>query len=120
MKIKFNGRAVSITSLEQLGAELNQYDLVPEFELWISGGIHPSMSMLRSGERAWLMYMRNEDDSVHSKGTYEGGAVCKFRLGNGQMGECPLSWCIEVEQCYKAIAYFYVNQGSAPAWIEWN
>ena len=118
--MQFNGNTISITSLEQLGAVLNEFDFVPEFELWVSAKSFPSMSMLRNGEHACLMYVGNDDDSVHSIGKHEGSGVCNFRLANGQVDEYPLSWCIEVEQCYKAIAYFYVNHGTAPAWIQWN
>jgi len=118
MKMQFNGTTVSIVSLEQLGAVLNDCDLVPEFELWVAVERFPSMCMLRNGEHAWLMLMRSDDDSVHSIGEYAADDVCSFRLANGQVDEYPLSWCVGVEQCYKAIAYFYVNQGAAPAWIK--
>ena len=120
MKIQFNGTDVPITSLEQLGAVLNEFDRASEFELWISAGLFPTLSMLRNGEYAWLMYMRSEDDSVHSIGEYDGKELCLFRLSNGQLDEYPLSWCLDVEQCYKAITYFYVNEGTAPGWIKWS
>lgn len=119
MKVQFNSSTVSITSLEQLGAVLYECDRVPEFELWVAAESFPSMCMLRNGEHAWLMHMRNEDDSVHSIGEYAGDGVCNFKRANGQVDEYPLSWCVEVEQCYKAIAYFYVNRGGAPTWIKW-
>ena len=38
----------------------------------------------------------------------------------GQIDEHPRSWSIDVEQGYKAIAYFYVNDGARPAWIHWS
>ena len=120
MELQFNGTAVLVTSLEQLGAVLNECDLEPEFELWISVGSFPSMCMLRKGEYAWLMHMKSGDDSVHSIGKYDGDDLCHFRLANGQLDEYPLSWCVDIEQCYKAIAYFYINQGTAPAWIKWS
>lgn len=120
MKMQFNSGTVTITSLEQLGAALDEYDLISEFELWMSAEPFPSMGMFRNGKHAWLMHMTSEGDSAHSVGTHVGDGVCNFRLANGQVDEYPLSWCIEVEQCYKAISYFYVNQGTAPAWINWS
>ncbi|WP_256081373.1 hypothetical protein [Massilia sp. YIM B04103] len=120
IEIFFNGSTVSITSLEQLKEALNGFDAVPEFELWISIESGPMMCMLRNAQNAWLMYQKNEDDSVRSAGKYRGDEVCKFRLANGQVDEYPLSWCIDVEQCYQAITYFYVNRGDAPAWLEWE
>ena len=120
MKIQVNGTVAPVTCLEQLGAILDECDLAPEFELWLSADPFPSMCMLRHGEYAWLMHMRSEDDWAHSLGRHAGNASCTFRLANGQRNAYPLSWCIDVEQCYKVIAYFYVNQGAAPAWIEWS
>jgi hypothetical protein len=120
MKIQFNGTAVLITTIEQLGAALDEWDRVPELELWISADPFPTMCMLRNGKHAWLMYMRSEDDTVHSIGKYVGNGLCRFRLANGQLDDYPLSWCIDVEQCYKAVSYFYVNQGMAPTWIDWS
>ena len=46
--------------------------------------------------------------------------VSAYTLGNGQVDEYPLSWCIDVEQCYKAIAYFFMNEGAKPEWVAWN
>lgn len=120
MEIEFNGIDVPIDSLEQLGVVLKNFDRTTEFELWISAGSFPSMCMLRNGEHAWLMYMRSEDDSVHSIGEYGGNESCRFSLSNGQLDEYPLSWCIDVEQCYKVITYFYVNEGAIPAWVKWS
>jgi hypothetical protein len=112
MELQFNGTAIPITSLEQLGTVFDECDLASEFELWVSVDRFPSMCMLRNGNHAWLMHVRGEDKSAHSIGKYEGNDVCCFRLANGQLDEYPLSWCIDIEQCYKAIAYFYVNHGA--------
>ena len=32
----------------------------------------------------------------------------------------PRSWCIPLEECYKALAYFFVNDGMRPEWLQWH
>jgi len=43
-----------------------------------------------------------------------------YVLSNDQVDEYPLSWCIDIEQCYKAMAYFFVNNGAMPSWVSWH
>ena len=81
----------------------------------------PSMFMLRNRHAAWLMYLREPGDAgFHSSGEPGRVGAAEFTLGNGQVDEYPLTWCIAVEQCYKAIAYFCVNEGEKPGWIAWT
>jgi hypothetical protein len=119
--ISFNGQSVEISNVEQLGAALDEFDKVAQFELWISVAQGPSMCMLRNRENAWLLYLRFEGDSgFNSLGLSAREGAEKYRLSNGQEDEYPLSWCIDIRQCYKAIAYFYVNKGLKPEWIRWH
>jgi len=77
--------------------------------------------MLRNGEHAWLMYLRQAGDSgLNSVGNEQRAGVEKYVLSNGQTDEYPLAWCIEIEQCYKAMAYFFVNEGERPGWVNWH
>jgi len=75
--------------------------------------------MLRNGTNAWLMYLRHHegDNGFTSQGETGRIGVASYELSNGQVDEYPLSWCIEIEQCYKALAYFFVNEGSKPEWV---
>lgn len=80
----------------------------------------PAMTLLRSGSDAWLMYLREPGDSgfrTNGDDTRQGNA--SYRLSNGQLDEYPLAWCIDIEQCYQAIAYFCVNEGAKPKWVAW-
>src|SRR5215475_7936569 len=104
MQIRFNGEDQPIASIEELGLALDRFDLTPLFELWIATGEGPSMLMLRNADHAWLMYLRYEGDSGFvTQGDQTRSGFCKYELSNGQIDEYPLSWCIELEQCYKAI-----------------
>ncbi|WP_247661421.1 Imm1 family immunity protein [Ideonella alba] len=77
--------------------------------------------MLRNSGNAWLMYLRHAGDSGFvSFGEAGRAGTEKYLLSHGQEDEYPLAWCIELEQCYKAIAYFYVNEGAMPDWVQWH
>src|SRR5437762_3798151 len=107
MKVVFNGVDLSLASIEQLGLALDRFDLESQFELWISRDDGPSLTMLRNGDNAWLMYLRFKGDSgVVSSSAPRKIGICSYTLSNGEINECPLSWCIELEECYKAVAYF--------------
>jgi hypothetical protein len=119
--ISFNSRKQDIASIEALGQALEHFDEVPEFELWASVAEGPSLCMLRNRENAWLMYLRHEGDSgFNSLGQTERIGNATYIFSNGQEDEYPLAWCVEVEQCYKAVAYFYINNGLRPEWIHWH
>jgi Immunity protein Imm1 len=119
--ILFNGRSAEISSVEELGEALERFNAVSQFELWASVADGPSMCMLRNGANAWLMYLRHSGDSgFTSVGETSRIGEATYLLCNGQEDKYPLVWCIEIEQCYKAVAYFYVNDGARPLWINWR
>jgi hypothetical protein len=120
IELRLNNRELDVTTVEQLGAALDVADGEELFELLASIPEGPAMTMLRSRSNAWLMYLRQPGDSgfrTNGDDTRQGSA--SYRLSNGQLDEYPLSWCIDVEQCYKAIAYFCVNEGARPKWVPW-
>jgi hypothetical protein len=121
MQITFNGQDQSIGSIEELGQALDRFDLASSFELWIATDNGPSMVMLRNQDQAWLMYLRfNGDSGFVTKGDPGRQGLGTFRRSNGQIDEYPLSWCIELEQCYMAIAYFFVNDGARYDHVDWQ
>jgi hypothetical protein len=71
--------------------------------------------MLRNGEFAWLMYLRFEGDSG-----FVSQGVASFELSNGQIDEYPRAWCIDIEKRYKALVFFYVNEGAQPDCVSWH
>jgi hypothetical protein len=120
MKIRFNGEDQPIASIENLSRALDRFDVEPLFELSIETDDGPSMIMLRNADHAWLMYLRFHGDSGFvTKGDQSRHGASTYRLSNGQVDEYPLSWCIGLEQCYKAIAYFFVNDGARYDLIDW-
>jgi hypothetical protein len=121
MKVTFNGVDQPFASIEEFSLALDRFDLEPRFELWISCNEGPSLAMLRNGDHAWLTYLRfNGDSGVTSRGDQQKQGVCSYVLSNGQIDEYPLSWCVNLEECYKAFAYFFVNDGARYDFIAWR
>lgn len=122
MNIRFNGTDLWINSVEALSSVLDGYSSEPQFELWISMPDEgPTLSMLRNGDHAWLMYLSFHGDSgVVTKGDESKQGSCTYTLSNSQIDEYPLSWCIDLKQCYKAFEYFFVNGGARDDRIGWQ
>ncbi|WP_296743768.1 Imm1 family immunity protein [Mesorhizobium sp.] len=121
MGITFNGIAQSNEALEDFASLLGRFDLEQKFELWISASGGQSISMLRNGSNAWLMYLRFEGDSGSvTKGAQDHDATCTYMLANGQVDEYPLRWCIPIDQCYEAIAHFIRTNGGRYDLVAWQ
>ncbi len=117
----FNDEHQEISSVDAVNQALAQFDLEPNFDLWVSIADGPMINMMRSGPDAFLMYLRfAEDTGFTSRSPVPRVGTASFRLANGQMDEFPLSWCIDREQCYQAIAHFCENEGDMPKWIAWH
>ena len=116
-----NGESLGSDSLEELDASLTEIENVQPLELSISVVGGPSLIMLRSEEHAFLMYLRESGDSGFVSGrSVPATPTARFRLGNGQLDEYSIAWCIPVEDCFKAVLFFYVNSGLQPAWVTWH
>lgn len=117
----FNGEEQVVKSSEEFSVELDRFDAVEMFELWLFSSNGPSIGMLRSEGNAWLIYLRHEgDNGFTSASTDLRAGVATYKLSNGQLDEYPLSFCIDIEQCYKALAYFFANDGAMPTGINWQ
>ena len=121
VSIAFNGAQEDIRTVESLGLALDRFDGQQKFELWASESEGPSLCMLRNGEHAFLMYLRfHGDPGFVSSGEGTAQGVVEYRLSNGQVDEYPASWCVPKEKCYKAVAYFFVNEGQRPEGLAWH
>lgn len=121
MKVTFKGNTQPYETFEEFAPVLGHFDLERQFELWISAPGGQSLSMLRNGDNAWLMYLRFDGDSGSvTQGTQLKDGTCVYTLANGQVDEYPLSWCIPIKQCYEAIAYFFLNNGGQYQSVAWQ
>ena len=117
----FQGAEIPMESIESFGQRLDEFDTTAQFELWLRSTEGPRVCMLRNEEDAWLLYLRHEGDSGYTtSGDPQRTDFVSYRLSNRQVDEYPGKWCIPVEDCYKALAYFYVNEGAKPDWISWQ
>src|SRR3990167_3707911 len=120
-RIIFNGSELEATTIEKFGEYLNRFDEQECFELWVYAGNDASLCMLRNGKYAFLMCIRFCGDSgMVSCGDQKLDGTVEYLLSNGQVDEYPISWCIDVDQCYKVLAYFFVNDGVFPDWVAWQ
>jgi len=91
-------------------------------EIWISGFAKSSLTVLTNSKKAFLMYLRNEDDagfnSVSSEN--ETDESMDFLLSNGQMDEYPLHFLVDIDLAEKAILKYYESgeMWNGIAWIE--
>lgn len=121
IEVSFNSTQEDVGSIEALDVALTRFDAVAQFELWLSCvPAGPSICMLRNGEHAFLMYLRSPDDSGFvSAGSLLAERQIEYTLSNGQVDAYPDSWCVPLELCYRALAYFFVNEGRRPEWVTW-
>ncbi len=119
--VELNGRTLPVSSLEDLDLALDDIDAERSFELWVSVPAGPALCMLRNGTNAWLTYLGEPGDpGWHSVGDASREGEASYTLTSGQVDAYPLSWCVDVEDCYRAVASFYVNDGERPtSWFEW-
>lgn len=121
MKMTFNGNELTVTETEDLRVAWNGFDKEQQYELWIFSEKGPMMAMLRSSRNAWLMYLGfSGDDGVVSLGDCKRHGYGSYHLANGQIDERPLSWCISLEDCYQAFAYFLKNDGARYDSVKWQ
>lgn len=119
--VRFQGAEVQVQSIEEFTAALDGFDQHCDFELWLNVKGGPAICMLRNAEAAWLMYLTHEGDAgFTSVGNLDARGSVRYRLSNGQVDEYPSAWCLDVETCYKALAYFFVNDGLRPEWVRWR
>lgn len=120
-ELTLDGTVIASASPTQRASALALASATPQFELWACVADGPSLCMLRNGEHAWLMYLREPGDSgFHSCGDADRvGDVC-FRLDNGQLDSYPLAWCIDIGECLAALAFFHANAGARPAQVTWQ
>ncbi len=121
MKANLNNIEIEIVSEEDLSEFLDRIDSIDNVEAWITSTSSSSLCLLKSGVNILLMFLENpEDVGVVSASNSQEAEVIEFTMANGQVDEFPLSWCIENEWAYKALAYFFENSGEQSPHIQWQ
>jgi len=121
MKAHLNDKEIEIGSELEFSEYLDQIDSTENVEAWIMSSSESSLCLLKKQDYTFLMYLRFPTDSgfVSDSQSNNSNSV-EFIMANGQVDEYPLSWCIDKEWAYKALAYFYVNSGEQSPHIKWQ
>ena len=121
MKAHLNDKEIHINSEEELSDYLEKIDSTEHVEAWFFSPEQSSICLLKNGGNTFLMYLRYPEDIgfVSDSQCKESGCI-EYTLANGQVDEYPLSWCIDKEWAYMALAYFYVNSGEQSPYINWQ
>ncbi|MEF2265238.1 Imm1 family immunity protein [Janthinobacterium sp. LS2A] len=125
MELNLHGEPRVVDSIPMLEQALLEARTLAQCELWLTmaevAEQGPALCMLRNGGNAWLMYLSGQDDlSFHSLGDEEETGECSYLLANGQVDVYPETWCVDVEQCQRAIVAFFKTGGARPAGIAWE
>ena len=100
---------------------LNKIDSLSNAEVWLTVPDGAAICLLKAGENAFLVYLREEGDSgFHSLGESNRPGNFQVILSNGQLDEYPLAWCIEPKSAYLALSYFFENGGERAPFVGWQ
>ena len=121
MKLHLNKIESQIETVEELSEIFEYIDSTDNVEAWIVSTEESSICMLKNVNDVFLMYLRYPGDVGFVSGSQSvESEMTEFLMANGQADEYPLSWCIDKEMAYKALAYFFVNSGDQSPHIAWH
>jgi len=114
---------VPVRSLDELRSILSRTSGAARRELWLVSPHGPRLCMLRSANRALLMFLRHGDGdtgfTTRAGDDVAGAETVQFTLANGQIDEYPSSWTVSVAQARDAMEYFFRTAAMAP-FLEWS
>jgi len=120
IKFLVNNSVILVKSEMDLIGELEKLRNDQFCEIWISGFGDSSLTVLMNQDKAFVMYLRNEDDggfnSLNSE--IETDEMMDFLLSNGQMDEYPLNFLVDKEFAEKALLEYY-KSGEMWNGIKW-
>lgn len=120
IKFSINNADINIETERYLNKKLNTIRTNKYNELCISGFGTSSLTVLINSKKAFLMYLRNEDDagfnSMSSINDTE--KTIDFLLSNGQMDQYPLHFLVNIDLAEKAILKYY-KTGEMWQGIDW-
>ena len=120
-KITLNGVERTLGSGAELAAAVLQHSGTRFLEVWADHG-NESMCMLANGDRAWLMYLKNQDEecfSTRNPAMPDDGKQLEFRLSNGQMDVYPCHWTVTRELATQGLIEF-LDHGGRTTSLEWH
>jgi hypothetical protein len=119
--VSVDGQVTRVESPRDLDAVLSAGARPPQ-EIWLTSPRGASMCLLRSGDRALLMYLRTAGDTgftSRSDTPTAGPPTTRFGLANGQVDEYPSAWTVSTSRAIEALEYFLRTE-DRPPFIAWN
>jgi hypothetical protein len=117
-----DGTDIPVRSLAHLRSVLADTAEHPYREVQLTSPAGPSLFMLRSHDRALLMFLREGGDAgftSRADGAVPGPERREFLLSNGQRDEYPASWTVSVARAHEAFEHFF-ETGERPPFVLWH
>jgi hypothetical protein len=117
-----DGNDVPIRSLADVRSVLAHGAEQPYREVQLTSPAGPSLFMLRSHDRALLMFLRETGDTgftSRADGPIAGPERREFLLSNGQRDEYPAAWTVSVARAHQAFEHFFQTGERAP-FVAWH
>jgi hypothetical protein len=119
-RLSIDGKDAEVCSLTELRQRLAKGTAC---EIWLKRGDGQALSLLVSGDRGWLMFLREPGDAGFSSRGSDAVArrrgTLPFRLSNGQVDEHPVRWTVPIEDAIRAVEHFFEHGERAP-FIRWQ
>ncbi len=122
MKLSVDGQVRDDVTFDEIAAHLEQLQKQQWADVWLSMEADgPVLCMLKSDDRAFLLWMRERGDpGFSSRGRGRRNAPPqRFRLSNGQVDAYPAEWTIPFDEGRRAMEHFCVDGTRAP-FVKWH
>ena len=119
-KLSLGGTELTGVTSATLDEHIARALRAPYVELWLERDDRRLLCMLKSGERALLLFME-EPGAVGRTSRSDDGVLpstLSFRLDNGQIDEYPAAWTIPVNVALEALRYF-CDTGELAPFVRW-
>lgn len=121
--LTLNQAEYPISSTEELWHTLSTIEGCQFCEVWLSLEDEASICALVNGQRALLMFLRDEGDPGFSSRNLDAVAddhrLVEFYLSNGQRDRYPYSYTVPLDLALRALEFVLVH-GDKPPWIHWH
>ncbi len=119
--LTIDGRELGEVPIEVLRERIAAVRSADRSEVWLNDSAGPALCVLKSGARAFLMYLRREGEvglTSRSRGDHVDGDL-EFTLSNGQVDCFPSAWTVAFEDAARAAEHFWREAKPAP-FVSWH
>lgn len=92
-------------------------------EVWLSGHGDSSLCLLKTSDRALLMFLRDPGDVGFTSRADDAFSTCtsdlEFELSNGQRDSHPAAWTVPFTAAAQALEFYFTN-GERAVHIRWH